>query len=325
MSEEANAFVAAHLDEASALGDRLSELIDRPDDYLAELTLGLEALAESSFLETVTRACPQTPARFMVRGPLAEAMAGPVRRSLREGSSLSALQLAHTLAGARHRDLRLHARDPLRRALPEDPELSWQLLRRLGHSAEDWIATDSLADLWARGVLAEEFRWAELEQLLYSQQTYERRLIPATLATIPHRLPKARHEELVPSALAQAYDLIRRLMGDREIMVQKALSWAVREWTPLEPQVSTAFLRTETAIAAEGRDGARAWVIRDSLSKQPRDVAEELSSRLVGIRRDATAPSTSIAASQAAAFAEVLSSSHDAVATQGDRYTRSHA
>jgi hypothetical protein len=54
-------------------------------------------------------------------------------------------------------------------------------------------------------------------------------------------------------------------------------------------------------------------------------VADELRSRLEGIHRDATAPSTSIASSQAAAFAEALSASNDAVAAQGDRYTRSHA
>jgi hypothetical protein len=325
MSEGASAFVRAHLDEASALGHRLSDLIDQPDDYLEELRRGLEALVEPSYLATVTRACPQTSARFMVRGALSDAIARPVRHALREGSSLSALQLAQTLAGAGHRDLRLHAHEPLRRALAEDPEMSWQLLRRLGRAAEDWIASDSLADLWARGVLAEEFRWAELEQLLYSQWTYERRLVPATLATIPHRVPKARHHELERSALAHAYELLRRLMGDAEVMVQKALSWALREWAPVEPQVSAAFLRAEAAIAAEGRDGARAWVIRDSLSKQPRDVAHELRSRLEGIRRDATAPSTSIASIQAAAFAEVLASSHEAVAAQGDRYTRSHA
>ncbi len=41
-------------------------------------------------------------------------------------------------------------------------------MRRLGRRAEDWIAVDSLADLWARGILSESFRWAELEQLLYS-------------------------------------------------------------------------------------------------------------------------------------------------------------
>ena len=103
----------------------------------------------------------------------------PVRQALAE--SLQHLcAAAGTAAQPReHRDLRLYALPCLRRALPQDPELTWQLMRRLGRSAGDWIAVDSLADVWARGVLAEPFRWAELEQLLYSEHTYERRLVPA--------------------------------------------------------------------------------------------------------------------------------------------------
>ena len=322
---EGSDFAAAHLDEASALGERLVELIDRPDDYLSALTEGLEALAEPGYLEMVTRACPQTPARYLVRGALSEALAKPVRAGLREGSSMSALQLAQRLAAADHRDLRLYANDPLRRALPEDPEMSWQIMRRLGRAAEDWIATDSLADLWARGILAERFRWAELEQLLYSQQTYERRLVPATLATLPHRLPKARRDELRPEAVERAFELLRQLMGDALVMVQKALSWAIREWTTVDPEATATFLRGETTIAARDRDGARAWVVRDALSRQPDALASELKTSLEGIRRNAKAPSTSIASTHAAAFADALNASNDAVAAQGDRYTRSHA
>ncbi len=322
---EGSAFVAAHLDEANALGERLADLIDQPSEYLAVLRTGLTELGEPSYLEMVTRACPQTPARYLVRGELSEALARPIKRALREGSSISALQLAHTLAAADHRDLRLQANEPLRRALPEDPEMGWQIMRRLGRAAEDWIATDSLADLWSRGILAEDFRWAELEQLLYSQRLYERRLVPATLATLPHRVPVARRAGLRTEALPRALELIRLLMGDAEVMVQKALSWAIREWTPIDQDACAAFLRAETAIAAEDRDGARAWVIRDSLSKQPPELIDEIRSRLEGIRRQASAPSTSIASSQAAAFAEALGASNDAVAAQGDRYTRSHA
>jgi 3-methyladenine DNA glycosylase AlkD len=238
---------------------------------------------------------------------------------------MAALRLAQRLAATEHRDLRLYALDPLRRALPEDPELCWQIMRRLGRLAEDWIATDSLADVWARGVLAEPFRWAELEQLLYSQHVYERRLVAATLATMPHRLPTARRHELRAAVSGRSLELLRQLMGDNEVMVQKALSWAIREWTPVDPEAVAAFLRQEAAFAAERHDGARAWVIRDTLSKQPPHIAAELRRRLDGIRRDPRAPSTSIAATHAADFAAALAHSTDTVAAQGDRYTRSRA
>jgi len=235
------------------------------------------------------------------------------------------LQLAHRLAAADHRDLRLYAHEPLRRALPDDPEMSWQVMRRLGRSASDWIATDSLADLWARGVLAERFRWAELEQLLYSEQTCERRLVAATLATMPHRLPADDRHQLRPEAVERALELIRQLLGDAEVMVQKALSWAIREWTPVDAEAVSGLLQAEAALAAEHRDGARAWVIRDALAKQPPGVAAALRAQLDGLRRDPRARSTSIASTRAAAFAAALASSNDAVAAQGDRYTRSRA
>lgn len=322
---KAAAFVSAHQAEAAALGTELGGLVDEPDAYLKRLTEGLVTLADPDYLAAVTRACPETPARFALRGPLATTMNKPVKAALREGSSLPALMLAQRLAQADHRDLRLHALEPLRRALPEDPELSWQVMRRLGRAAADWIATDSLTDLWARGVMAEDFRWAELEQLLYSQHTYERRLVAATLATMPHRVPPARRHDLRPNAVERALGLLRLLMGDAEVMVQKALSWAIREWTPIDAAATAAFLRTEAATAARQADGARAWVIRDTLAKQPPDLAAELRLRLDGVRRNRHAPSTSIASAQAAAFAAELATSNDAIAAQGDRYTRSRA
>ena len=116
-------------------------------------------------------------------------------------------------------------------------------------------------------------------------------------------------------------------MGDAEVMVQKALSWAIREWTRVDAgrgRVRCSGPRRPSPC--ERRDGARAWVIRDSLS-QPATRAGRRRCVLgsTGIRRDASAPSTSIAAGQAAGFAAALTSSNDAVAAQGDRYTRSRA
>ena len=322
---EADAFVAAHLDQASALGTELADITEEPDRFLAALVEGLTTLRDPAYLDMVTRACPETPARYAVRGPLSDALQKPVRKALGESSTISALRLAERLTDTDHRDLRLYALTPLRIALPEDPELSWQLLRQLGRLAEDWIAVDSLADVWARGVLAEHFRWSEVEQLLYSQHTYERRLVAATLATITHRAPTADRDRLRDGPSERAMQMLRQLMGDAEVMVQKALSWAIREWTRVDAERTAALLRAETAIAVEQRDGARAWVIRDSLSNQPADLAVSVRAQLAGIRRDRHAPSTSTAAGHAAGFTAALAGANDAVAAQGDRYTRSRA
>jgi 3-methyladenine DNA glycosylase AlkD len=323
-SSRAEAFVSAHLATATELGLRLSDLIDEPAAFLAALRAGLTSLADTDYVLLVERASPGIAARYAVRAPLADAIRRPLQQALDEGSSIVALQLAQHLAQADDRDLRLFAVPCLRRSLVEDPEQTWQLLRRLGRRAEDWIEVDSLADLWARGVLAEHFRWAELEQLLYSAQTYERRLVGATLATIPRRLSSLRHEQRRPLC-SQALEMIRLLMGDAEVTVQKSLSWAIREWSRVDAQATADLLRAEATIAVERRDGARAWVVRDSLSHQASALATTLRRDLAGIRRSRNEPSTSIAARRAASFAALLSASHDAAAAQGDRYMRSRA
>ncbi len=47
------AFVAAHREQARALGERLAELIDAPEDFVAALTAGLAELPDPG----LRRAC----------------------------------------------------------------------------------------------------------------------------------------------------------------------------------------------------------------------------------------------------------------------------
>jgi hypothetical protein len=322
---QAHAFVASHREEAAALGRRLAELVQEPEAFVWTLEEGLAALVDPAYTAMTERVSPEVPADLQVRGPLVEAVQRPIEQALREGASMSALQLAQRLVSDDRRAVRLFALPPLRRALAEDPEQAWQLMRQLGRGAGDWVEVDSLADLWARGVLAEPFRWSELEQLVYSLRPMERRLVGATLATIPHRVPSTRRTELGKVAGQRAMDVVGLLMGDAEVLVQKALSWALREWSRVAPEATASCLRTEAALAAETRDGARAWVVRDALASQPSDLAMDLRRQLDGIRRDGSAPSTSLAAQRAAGFAAALAETDDTMAAQGHRYTRSHA
>jgi hypothetical protein len=321
---DGESFVAAHRAEASALGHRLAGLVDEPEAFLAMLERGLPGLVDPGYRALLESLSPGADATYGVRGPLREAVSGPVRAALRRGSTSSALWLAQRLAVAGHRDLRLYALPAVRISLQEDPEQAWQLLRRMAGRAGDWIEVDALADVWAQGILAEGFRWAELEQLVYSPRTFERRLVGSTLATLPHRVPVARRGELRGVALERALGLLGQLMGDAQTMVQKALSWAIREWSRVDAIATAAFLRTQGALAVAGRDGARAWVIRDSLSHQPASLTGELRTALHGLRRDPQAASTSTAAAHSERFAALIEA-HDAVARQGVRYARSRS
>jgi len=84
---------------------------------------------------------------------------------------------------------------------------------------------------------------------------------------------------------------------------KRSLSWAIRSLAIVDQPATVAFLRAEARTARSHDDGARAWVVRDSLEKLPAPVAAELRAVVDGIRRRPNAGSTSRAAETAAAFA----------------------
>ena len=82
-----------------------------------------------------------------------------------------------------------------------------------------------------KGILAEPYRWAELEQLVFSPSRWERRLVGSTIATMTVRgPPRAAAPEVAGHGLA----LLDELIGDAEPDVQKALSWASRSLTVVD-------------------------------------------------------------------------------------------
>jgi 3-methyladenine DNA glycosylase AlkD len=172
-------------------------------------------------------------------------------------------------------------------------------LRRGARELADWITVDTLAHPYGVGVAAEAYRWAELEQLIYSPSRWERRLIGSTIATMTHGDGRTGRD---PELVGKSLTLLAELMGDAEPDVQKALAWTYRSLAPRDPAATTSALRLQADLAVERGDGHRAWVIRDSLSKLTPADADDLRARLAGIRKRAGAPSTSPAAATAARF-----------------------
>ena len=217
--------------------------------------MGLHGIADPVYQAEQERVAPGSGATIGVRWPLLHALERGLRPGLRESSSSSVLWLAHRLSTAETRELRLLALPCLARVLPEDPERAWQLLRRIAHASADWILVDALAAVYAQGMRAEPFRWAELEQLVYSPQRMERRLVGSTLATLPHGLSAVRRAGLDTDA---ALALIETLIGDADDQVQKALSWALREWSRIDQPAVAQLLLREARLAQRTRDGNRA-------------------------------------------------------------------
>jgi 3-methyladenine DNA glycosylase AlkD len=301
------AFVAEHKPAAEALGVSLAEHINDPDAFAAALQTGLATLADPDYLAGEQRVAPGLGLTHGVRWPLIAAIVRGFKSATRRDRPTPLLFLADRLFREPHLETRWFAFALLERTLAAESERTWQLMRRAAREAGDWITVDELAHPYGAGIAAEPYRWAELEQLVYSPSRWERRLVASTIATMTHG---NRRTGRGPEVVERALPLLEQLIGDSEPDVQKALAWAYRSVAQIDREATTAALRAQADIAATTDDGHRAWVIRDSLVKLDPAEAAELRERVEGIRRRAGAPSTSAASQMAARFGGLPDPSH---------------
>ena len=300
-------FVAARKAEAEAIGTGLAEHIQDPGAFADALQRGLAQLADPEYLDGQHVVAPGLGTTHGVRWPLIAAVVRGFKAATRHDRPTPLLFIADRLFHEPHLEVRWFAFALLERTLGAEPERTWQLLRRAAREAGDWITVDDLAHPYGRGIAAEPYRWAELEQLVFSPSRWERRLVASTIATMTHG---NRRSGRGPEVVEHALPLLEQLMGDAEPDVQKALAWAYRSLAQIDPEATADALRAQAELAATGDDGHRAWVIRDSLSKLDPTVAGELLQRLDGIRRRPGAPSTSPASAMAARFGGLPDTSH---------------
>ena len=299
VTARAVAFVADHKPAAEALGTSLADSINDPDGFAAALRTGLDGLADPEYHEGQQTVAPGLGPTLGVRWPLLAAVTRSFRQETRRDRPTSLLFLADRLFREDYLEARWFAFALLERTLADDPERTWQLLRRGAREATDWITVDDLAHPYGAGIAAEPYRWAELEQLVFSPSRWERRLVASTIATMTHG---NRRTGRGPEVVERALPLLGQLIGDAEPDVQKALAWAYRSIAQIDRERTTAALREETERAIATDDGHRAWVVRDALAKLDPSDADDIKTRLAGIRRRPGAPSTSTASEVAARF-----------------------
>lgn len=300
----ADAFVEGHLRDARALGRDLADLVHEPAALAAAAAAGMRRLADPVYRDAQSWVAPGSANVIGVRAPLQRAVWGAFRRRTRGVRPSSLVHVADALLREGTTELRIFAIDLLTRLVATEPELAWQLLRRAARDAREWITVDTLARAYATGLLAEPYRWAELEQLVYSPSRWERRLVGSTIATLPSVDRTAGRR---PEVAARGLALVRELIGDDAREVRAALGWALRRLATVDPAAVVAFCRAEAATAAAGRDGHRAGVLRDALPAlavhaSPGDAAE-LAAALAGIRTARGAAATSRASGIARSFA----------------------
>jgi 3-methyladenine DNA glycosylase AlkD len=298
--EHAAAILAARETRATQLGRDLAECLHDPIAFARALHAAFAELADPKYRAGQAFVAPGIGPTHGVRTPLQVGVRRAFEKASRRASPSELLIVCDRLLHEPEREARWFAISTLQRTLPSDPERTWQLLRRAASEADDWITVDDLAHPFGKGILAEPYRWAELEQLTVSPSRWERRLVGSTIATMPfvhRRLGRA------PEVSARALPLLATLIGDAEPDVQKSLSWAYRSMAMIDREATTTALEREAATAGGHGDGHRAWVIRDSLSKLDPDDAKRIRELLAKVRRRAGAASTSEAAALAGRFA----------------------
>ena len=299
---ESEAFIRVRTDRALALGQRLADDVGDPARFSADLGCAFRELADPEYRAGQVFVAPGIGPTFGVRTPLQVAIRKGFEKASRRASTAELLLVADRLLREPEREARWFAISTLQRTVSAEPERTWQLLRRAAADADDWITVDSLAHPFGKGILAEPYRWAELEQLTVSPSRWERRLVGSTIATMPFvNRTAGRTAEVTEHGL----DLLGALIGDAEPDVQKALSWGYRSMAMVDLEATTSVLEHAAAKAASEADGHRAWVIRDSLAKLEPTAAARIRATLGSVRRRADAPATSDAAELASRFAEM--------------------
>jgi 3-methyladenine DNA glycosylase AlkD len=295
----ATAFVAEMAPTATGLGAAVAEHVGNPVAFGEALAQAFDRLADPIYRDEQARVAPGIGPVHGVRLPLLTAVRKGFDRATRRDSSATLLFVADQLLRAPTMEPRWFALSILDRTLRIEPERTWQLLRRAGREAGDWITVDTLAHPVGRGILREPYRWAELEQLVISPSRWERRLVGSTIATIPFVDQRAgRSPEVAERGLA----ILATLIGDAEPDVQKALAWAYRSMALVDRAATTRALETEARLAARSSDGLRAWVVRDAAPKLAAADADRLRALVDGLRRRPGAGPTSRAAELAHRF-----------------------
>src|SRR5437773_1298999 len=167
-------------------------------------------------------------------------------KRLAEASSDTVLQVARRLLDVRSSDFRFVAYELIRHHRTALASLREPELERFGHGLDSWGTVDMFAcylagPAWRENQISNTMihRWAR------SKDRWWRRA--ALVSTVPLNSKAQGGSGDVPRTL----EVCRLLLSDRDDMVVKAMSWALRELSKRDPKAVKAFLNeTQDVIAA---------------------------------------------------------------------------
>jgi hypothetical protein len=149
------AFVAAHLARATALGERLADLVGSTRTPSSPPSSKASRISRIRSTPTASRSvAPGLGLVLGVRLPLMEAAHKPSSAAPERGFDLHILDVdGPPAAGQEPRDVRWFGMWNLERLLPTDPERTWQLMRRAARGSGGVDHVDTLAHPYGAGIL----------------------------------------------------------------------------------------------------------------------------------------------------------------------------
>ena len=182
---------------------------------------------------------------YGVSVPDTRRIAKDLARELRELPGDEVIELARRLVATNVFEARHLAYELLARHREAFAALGAREVEQLGHGMDNWASVDAFTSLvagpaWAAGQLED----AQIERWARSDDRWWRRAALASTVTLNR---KRRGEE---GDAARTLPICELLVDDRDDMVVKAMSWALRSLAARDPASARAFLETHEARLA---------------------------------------------------------------------------
>lgn len=203
--------------------------------------LNPSALANQLFDQATALPCLTVPAVRPLRQDLS--------RQLKTAGSGVVLDLAWEIiarsTAAGNPDLRWVAFELIHYHQPAMDRLDYEILEKLGSTLDSWDSVDAFA-LYLSGPAWRDCRITDttIHSWAASPNLWQRRAALVSTVALNNRARGGRGD--VPRTLA----VCRRLTDDRDDMVIKAMSWALRELVKYDPAAVTHFLTENNATLA---------------------------------------------------------------------------
>ena len=257
--------------DKSQIRKRTKELLEKaekPKEFTRELQELLKSLVDEKATKNYQRIIPDTGKFFGVPLPILRVIAAGIGKFIQKEPAGAKL-LLETIWNESSFEARQIAGKCLEKFGQKNPEISLDFVSSVLPDLDNWAVCDNLAMF---GV----------EPIVYSNPEL---VLPLSESWIKDKNKWIRRFGVVTlrgykkvQTTDEVFEILDLVMEDNEKDIKKAVSWVLREITKKNPKEVAEFL-TGCAKANPGKDAR--WIIKDGMTKLPKEKQTEILSILV--------------------------------------------